>query len=246
MFTVPRIARIALVTAILGGVALALAPVGYRLGWWGLHFAFYYGLGGALVVSCIALLLALGAAIVAVRTAERHGLPLALAAVLLSALVGGLPARQYATAKTVPPIHDISTDTADPPAFVALAAARKAAPNGLDYEGAKLAEKQKTGYPDIATLHSTLPPAELFARAAASVASLGWAVAESSSADGRIEASDTTPFFGFTDDIVIRVRAANNGSALDVRSMSRIGKSDVGTNAARVRRFLARVKASGA
>jgi len=246
MFTAPRIARIALVAALLGGVALALAPVGYRLGWWQLHFAFYYGLGGALIASCAALILALGAVIIATRSTERRGLPVALAAVLLSVFVGGLPARQYATAKTVPPIHDISTDTADPPVYVALAAARKAAPNGIDYGGAKVAEMQKEAYPDIATLHSTLPPAGLFAHAATSVASLGWSVAESSAADGRIEASDTTPFFGFTDDIVIRVRAADNGSALDVRSMSRIGKSDVGTNAARVRRFLARVKASGA
>ncbi len=198
-----------------------------------------------MIVSCVALLLALGAVILAVRTKERRDLPLALAAVLLSVFVGGLPARQYATAKTVPPIHDISTDTADPPAYVALAAARKAAPNGLDYGGAKVAEMQKEAYPDIVTLHSSLPPTELFARAAATVASLGWSVAESSSTDGRIEASDTTPFFGFTDDIVIRIRTADSGSALDVRSMSRIGKSDVGTNAARVRRFLARVKSSG-
>src|SRR5258706_16336422 len=98
MFTAARIARIALVAALLGGVALALAPVGYRLGWWELHFAFYYGLGGGLFASCRGLLLALGAVILALGTQERRGLALALAAGLLGVFGAGLPAPPYATA----------------------------------------------------------------------------------------------------------------------------------------------------
>ena len=60
-------------------------------------------------------------------------------------------------------------------------------------------------------------------------------------ADGRIEATDTTFWFGFKDDVVVRVQPADNGSRIDVRSESRVGKSDVGTNARRIRAYLAKL-----
>jgi len=175
-----------------------------------------------------------------------QGFRLALVGVVLGAVVGGYPAAQLAKARRVPPIHDVTTDTANPPVFVALAQARRSAPNGLDYAGGKVADLQKQAYPDVATLRSTLAPADLFARAAKAAAEDGWQVVEAAPQDGRLEATATTRMFGFKDDIVVRVRAADKGSELDMRSMSRIGQSDVGANAARIREFMDKLRAAGA
>jgi len=70
---------------------------------------------------------------------------------------------------------------------------------------------------------------------------MGWRVVSSAPAEGRLEASDTTRWFGFTDDIVVRVTAAPNGSRIDVRSASRVGRSDLGVNARRIRAFQGQV-----
>jgi MFS family permease len=241
-----RIARAGLWIAIAGAIALALAPVGYRMGAWSLGVAFYYGIGGATVAGGVAVIVSLIAAILARRAAGAAGFGTALAGVVIGAIVGGYPATQIAAARSVPAIHDITTDVANPPVFVALAAARKAAPNGLDYEGAAVAGLQKQAYPDITTLRSRLAPAELFDRAAKLAVESGWEVAAAVPAEGRIEATATTRMFGFKDDVVIRVRPAEGGSELDMRSMSRLGKSDIGTNAARIRAFMKALKAADA
>jgi len=241
-----RIARIGLWIAIAGGIMLALAPIGYRGGWWPLRFSFYYLMGGAVVVGALAVIVSLIAAFLTRRTSGARGFAVALAGVLLGALVGGYPASQITKARRVPPIHDITTDMANPPNFVALAQARRSAPNGLDYAGAEVADQQKRAYPEVTTLRSTLAPADLFARAAKICTDSGWQVVDQAPNDGRIEATATTSLFGFKDDIVLRVRAAEKGSELDMRSMSRIGRGDVGTNAARIRAFMEKLRASGA
>jgi uncharacterized protein (DUF1499 family) len=82
------------------------------------------------------------------------------------------------------------------------------------------------------------PPARAFERALAVARAQGWEIVAAVPAEGRIEATDTTRFFGFKDDIVIRVKAEGAGSRVDVRSLSRVGKSDVGKNASRIRAYL--------
>jgi Protein of unknown function (DUF1499) len=241
-----RVAQSGLLLAIAGAVVLALAPLGYRLGWWPLRVSFYYGMGGALVIGAVAVIVSLAGAFLTRGAPAAAGLRLALAGVLIGALVGGYPAAQIAKARRLPPIHDITTDMANPPAFVALAPERRTAPNGLDYAGGKVAQLQAAAYPDVKTLQSALAPAELFARAAKLAVADGWKVAAVVPEDGRIEATATTAMFGFKDDIVIRVEAAEKGSVLDMRSMSRIGQSDVGKNAARIRAFLDQLRAAGA
>ena len=144
-------------------------------------------------------------------------------------------------AKSLPFIHDITTDTSDPPAFVALLPARKAAPNGADYDPKVAAEQQK-GYPDIQPLTLKAAPAQALQRAVEVARASGWEVVASDASAGRIEATATTTFFGFKDDIVIRIRPDGaGGSRVDMRSVSRVGVSDVGANAARIREFLARL-----
>jgi len=241
-----RVAQVGLWIAIVGVIWLALAPVGYRMGWWPLRFSLYYGVGGTAVIGALAVIVSLVGAFLTRRVSGAPGFGVALAGVLLGAVVGGYPAAQVTKARSVPPIHDVTTDPANPPVFVALAEVRRAAPNGLDYAGTKIADQQKKAYPDVTTLRSPLAPADLFARAAKLAADAGWQLADSAPQDGRIEATATTRMFAFKDDIVIRVRAADKGSELDMRSMSRIGISDVGTNAARIRGFLEKLRASGA
>jgi uncharacterized protein (DUF1499 family) len=58
-------------------------------------------------------------------------------------------------------------------------------------------------------------------------------------AAGLVEATATTFWFGFKDDVVVRVVANAAGSRIDIRSVSRVGQSDIGANAARIEKFLA-------
>jgi hypothetical protein len=241
-----RVAQVGLGLAIAAAIALALAPLGYRFGWWSLSVSFYYLIGGAIIVGALALVVSLAGAFLTRRGPGARGFGTALAGVVLAVIVGGYPAAQLAKARRVPPIHDVTTDTANPPVFVALAQVRRAAPNGLDYAGSMVAELQKQAYPDVTTLRSALPPADLFARATKAAAEAGWDVVDTAPQDGRIEATATTRMFGFKDDVVIRVRAAEKGSELDMRSMSRLGQSDVGANAARIRAFFEKLRAGGA
>jgi uncharacterized protein (DUF1499 family) len=121
---------------------------------------------------------------------------------------------------------------------VAIAPLRADAPNGVDY-ATDPAEQQKA-YADIQTFRSPLPKGELFDQALAAAEAQGWEIVATSRDEGRIEATDTTLWFGFKDDVVIRVVAEETGgSKLDIRSMSRVGKSDLGKNADRIRKFLA-------
>jgi uncharacterized protein (DUF1499 family) len=161
-----------------------------------------------------------------------------IAALAIAAIAVTPPLMMLSTAKSVPLIHDISTDLADPPAFVALAEARKASPNGVAHGGAQVAEEQRKGYPDIKPLVLKTPPPETVQKAIDVARGMGWYVAATDAAAGRLEATDTTFFFGFKDDIVVRIRPEGTGSRVDVRSVSRVGLSDLGANAARIRKFL--------
>jgi len=245
MATGARIARIGLALAMIGALAMVLSPAGYRAGLWGLRFSFYYLLGAAIVVGLLAAIVSL-IGLFRLRRSGGSGRVAALAGLVLGLVVSGYPVAQVVKARSVPPIHDITTDTADPPVFVALAEVRRAAPNGLEYAGETVARLQKEAYPELGTLRSELPPTELLALAAKVAVNLGWSVAEASSHEGRIEATDSTRLFGFKDDIVVRIRPSVRGSELDIRSASRLGTSDLGANAARIRSFLDRLRASGA
>jgi uncharacterized protein (DUF1499 family) len=161
----------------------------------------------------------------------------------LGVIAAGMPLKNINTARHSP-IHDVSTDRENPPQFVAvlpLRASAKAA-NSTDYDS-KTAELQKETYPDIGPLHLDVPPPQAFDRAQKAAREMKWDIVATDPAQGRIEATATTFWFGFKDDVVIRITADGSGSRVDVRSLSRIGKSDVGANAKRVREYLDKVKA---
>jgi hypothetical protein len=242
MSRVARVAVFGLSLAVLAALAMALAPLGYRAGAWGLRVALYYLVGGGLLLAVLSAVVSLVAAILAQRSESRAGLRPALAGLAIAVAAAALPVAQIVRARSLPAIHDITTDTGNPPPFVALAPVRRAAPNGIEYAGERIAQLQRAAYPDITTFRSTLPPAELFARAARLATESGWHITQAAPNEGRIEATDTTKLFGFRDDVVVRIRPDGAGCVLDMRSMSRVGVGDIGANAARIRAFLARLR----
>ena len=141
-----------------------------------------------------------------------------------------------------PPIHDITTDTSDPPLFVDVLPLRAGAKNTAAYGGSRVAALQLAAYPDITPVDLAIAPAAAFAKALATANAMGWALVAADPAAGRIEATATTRVFRFKDDVVVRIRPHTGGSRVDVRSVSRFGGGDLGKNASRIREFIGRLR----
>ena len=235
--TVSSVAVIGFWIGLLGCVLLMIDGPLYRAHMLGLGTALRIVIPAALFLGVIAVLLSV---IGLVRSGSKG---MAVAGLVLGVIAAGMPLKNINTARHSP-IHDVSTDRENPPQFVAVLPLRTAAKaaNSTDYD-AKTAELQKETYPDIGPLHLDVPPAQAFDRAQNAAREMKWDIVATDPAQGRIEATATTFWFGFKDDIVVRVAAEGSGSRLDVRSLSRIGKSDVGANARRIRDYLAKVKA---
>jgi uncharacterized protein (DUF1499 family) len=169
---------------------------------------------------------------------------MALAALgLLAGIVALGMAGRFRFGPAKPPIHDITTDTQNPPEYVAVLPLRANAPNKTVYGGQRVAALQRQAYPDLQPLMLNVPPPQAFDRALEAARDMGWELVAADAAAGRIEATDTTFWMGFKDDVVIRVKATDGGSQIDVRSLSRVGVGDVGTNAKRIRAYLNALKA---
>ena len=230
--------RVALLLALASAVTLALAGLGYRWSWWGVATSFSVLRAATIAGAGVAVLALIGVALTAIGRAWP-GLAVAITALVIAAIVVWFPLNLQKIARTVPFIHDITTDTDNPPAFVAVVAVRRDAPNPAAYDGPEVAAQQKQGYPDLAPLTLTASPDRTIAAAEATARALGWQIVAVAPAEGRLEATATTRWFGFKDDVVVRVAAAGTGSRVDVRSKSRVGQSDLGANATRIRAFLA-------
>lgn len=196
--------------------------------------------------SAAAVVFALAA--IAAWLAARQRVNRAKTVFLLSALIGLLaaapPAVLWYRVQHLPHIHDISTDTVDPPQYVSVLPLRLGARNSTRYD-AKVAPLQLQAYPDLSTIVLASPPDQAFQKALRVAGDLGWTIVDANQAALRIEATDTSLLFGFKDDVVIRINAAAGGSRVDLRSLSRVGGSDFGVNANRIRRFIARLKEAG-
>ena len=153
---------------------------------------------------------------------------------VLALVAVGLPMSMMSKAKSVPPIHDISTDLTNPPKFVAIVALRADAPNPVEYAGEETAKQQREAYPELTTQKYSQSTDQLFDATESAVNSLGWELVNADKSLGIIEATETTAWFGFKDDVVVRIRTTGEESFLDVRSKSRVGKSDLGKNAERI------------
>jgi uncharacterized protein (DUF1499 family) len=166
---------------------------------------------------------------------------------LLSACVIGLgvayvPWQLQQQARSVPPIHDITTDTLDPPEFIAILPLRAGAPNPPGHAGEEVARQQQEAYPDIRPYRIDAGADIAFEQALAAARKMGWEIVAADPAAGRIEATATTFWYGFKDDVVVRINEDKGGSVIDVRSKSRVGRSDLGANASRIRAYLEALK----
>ena len=236
------VVRLAAALVVLSALTLLAAPAGYRLGVLPLRTALLtvlrWGAYGAAAAAAVSVL-GLGFQLAQPRNARR-GVWLALLSLVLAGALFSIPAG-YRLGPRKPPIHDISTDTEDPPPFVAVVPLNT--PGRTEYEGEVIAAQQREAYPDLQPAMLDAPPAEAFERALAAVYRMRWQLVQADEPAGRIEATDTTFWFGFKDDVVIRVRPDGGGSRIDVRSLSRVGGGDAGTNAARIREYVETVSA---
>ena len=250
-----RIAALALIVVLLGMAVAALAGPAWQWGLWtvgtgftAVRWAVYaVAAGGAL---CIL------STLIAINVHGRDfasNAPVAVAGLVIASIVIYVP--YTASRPGNPPIHDVTTDLDNPPAFVEIAQPREhtGAPNTADYQRVwtrgelviNVPELQKQAFPDIQPVVLALQPSEAFEKAAETVRKLGWTVVSEEPEKGRIEAYDRTAWFGFIDDIVIRVQPSGTGSRIDIRSVSRVGLGDRGMNAKRIRNFVRTLTGSG-
>jgi len=228
------VAAAALALLIASGPGTRLGAWPWETGFSLVKWAFYTGACGAAIAALVTL------ASLLPRWRKGIGIPVAALVIALVAVI--VPYVVYKRAIGYPNIHDITTDVFDPPVFVALAPERAKAPNGADYGGMKVAAEQQKAYPDIKSLILKSSPQQAMQEAIDAARSMGWEVVASDVASGRIEATATTTWFGFKDDVIVRIRPeASGGSRIDVRSVSRLGEGDAGANAKRVRKFLAKL-----
>ncbi len=248
-----RLSWVALALSV-GGLAAALIAAGgsgtgawsFRIGFSILRYTFYAAMAGGV--------LAIVAFVLSRRSGGRTGW-LNLAAFVIAAAFGAYLMNQVSTARSVPAIHDSTTDLVDVPTFQTLPVRADNLENIPDDDRPDLAALDpenrwkaihREAYGDLRSLRLGISPAQALGRAEALVRARGWQVARVDRQAGMIEATATTMFFRFKDDVVVRVRpdpARSGGSIVDMRSISQVGGSDVGVNAARIRAFLADLQA---
>jgi hypothetical protein len=245
---VTPVARIAMVLAWLAlGVSLVavllllLSGPGARMEWWHFRTGFamlrwgaYAGLAGGA--------LALVALLTAAAYPLRRTLVVAGVALIVGATAVYLPWQWQRTSRAAPPIHDLTTAPDDPPEFRAIVPLREGAPNPPEYAGEEAASLQREAYPELAPAFLPGPADAAFGRALDAARGMGWEIVSADAAAGIIEASDRTFWFGFVDDVVVRLRDEGERVRVDVRSKSRVGRGDTGTNARRIRAYLRRLE----
>lgn len=244
------IQRLALLLLVLGPFVFLIAAVGYKMGWVDLGFALRkltFMVGPGLLIG--AMIMGLVGFLAGIFIKPQKGLVTCAIAFLIPALGMLYVLSTQAKLGDLPFIHDVTTDTQNPPTFSETMLAERAKIEGVntvDYvgkvdkrDGELVSVLQVKAYPDIRPLVLSDAPDVVFGRAQAAVKAMGWEIVTEDVATGRIEATDTTFWYGFKDDVVIRIQPSEGGgSVLDIRSISRIGGSDLGKNADRIRAFL--------
>ncbi len=254
-----KVVNILAALAAIAGLGLGLYALAGPLGVWLGMTDFRTGFSILQRVNPIANQVAIGALVITILAFSgllvfRLGNSTRLATLaLLGTVAAGLAyyvPESFRPTPGTPPIHDISTDTVNPPAYVAIAPLRADAANSMVYgsgsltDGTELTPEllgqlQREAYPDIVPQRFNEPVDVIFTRAVTAAESLGWDIVAAARSDGRIEATDTTFWFRFKDDVVIYITREGDETVLNARSLSRVGVGDVGKNAARLREFFA-------
>ncbi len=234
------LAMLALVLAVGAVAAALLAGYGTGRGWW----PFAGGLGALRYLMFVALAGVLVGLFARFRRRESH--MLSAIAIIVGLAFSAYLLSLYRTATSVPAIHDVTTNLDDPPQFVALELRK----DNLDkipdlgrpgWEALPPLERWKAvhaeSYGDLKPVRLAVSPGEAIGRAEALARTRGWAIASAEPQAGQLEATATTRFFRFKDDVIVRARPEGAGSVVDLRSVSRVGTSDLGVNAKRLRDF---------
>ena len=232
-----RVSLAAAIVAVVALLMLTIAGPGYRIGLFSLEvaqlgimrWAAYAGAAGALLSA------------IAIFWGRRHTLraaqAVAVAALIASLVAMAIPIQWQRRERAVPPIHDISTDLENPPVFKAVVPLRAEAPNTLE-RPPLVNDQQRKGYPDIQPVTMAAPPDRAFDDALQTAQAMEWEIVSADKSSGTIEATDTTTWFGFEDDVAVRLTPWGSGTRVDVRSVSRVGVGDTGRNARRIQEFL--------
>lgn len=230
------LAVIGLVLAVACALGAVLSGIGYRMDLWHFRTGFmiirwaFFGALAAALLSVLGLIIA--------RGKPRQVLVAGLLGLVIGAVTAYIPWNWKQTLDSYPYIHDITTDVQNPPGFVAVIALRKEGDHTVEYDGPEVAEQQRQAYPDLITLIIPTETDRVFAAAEAALRAMKLNVVDANAEEGRIEATHTSMLYGFTDDVVVRIVADGAGTKVDVRSKSRVGRSDLGQNAKRIRAFL--------
>ncbi|WP_407176227.1 DUF1499 domain-containing protein [Bradyrhizobium sp. STM 3562] len=198
---------------------------------------------GALALAGLSILIGF-AGFAAIWQNGTRGMSRILLAFLIDALVLAYPAYLVFQYRRLPPIHDITTDPIDPPRFEALSRLRTGEDtNPAGYAGLYSAEQQRKAYPDIEPVSLEIPVDRAYALALRLANKRKWLIIDERPPQpprgiGRIEAVARTPIMGFREDVSIRVQPDGEDSRVDIRSSSRYFQSDLGSNAARISKFI--------
>ena len=236
-----RLLPVLVVVSIIVAWSFPLLALGVRFDLWGVLVALPMMAGAALTAAII-----MGLAGVCLLSAIRRQEQAAVHRAILVVLVLVVPVATVfhfgLKASQSPVIYDVSTDWGQPPAIAAISNVRPDSANPLQ-GAADVKALQLEHYPDVQGLVLAQSAASILQKAVFVATELGWRVEAVNEQAGILEATDRTFWFGFVDDITVRIHASpEGGSRVDVRSVSRVGKSDLGKNADRIRVFLAAIK----
>jgi len=228
---------LAVVLAVVGLITLGVAGPGSRWGWW--HFGrgfqlLRWGAIGGIAAAAVGLL----GVVLALALRRWRWAGVGALALLVGLGTVGVPYTMLQRARAAAAIHDITTDFQDPPQFRAVLEHRTGALNPPEYDGPVVAALQQRAYPDIGPAIFQEDEPAVFDAVQAVAKRMGWQVVVAVPEHRRLEATVTSTWFGFKDDVVVRLRPDPLGTRVDVRSKSRVGRSDLGANARRVRAFL--------
>jgi uncharacterized protein (DUF1499 family) len=228
--------RILFYLSLLAVVVFVASGYGYQWEIWSLGTAFTlltYGAYASIGLAVIGLV-----SIWFLRKKRAKAVIMAVLAVLLTSVVSVTALYWQQRAQSVPPIHDITTDLDNPPEFSAIVRLRAEAPNPPEYAGPETAEAQREAYPEIKPVILAVNLQNVMDAAVMLITEREWKLVAINRNEGRIEATEKLAWFGFKDDVVLRFTETMEGTQVDMRSKSRIGRGDVGVNAKRIEEFL--------
>lgn len=233
-----RIGTLLLIIAFSAVLAVAVMIFGARLGLWDPIIGFGYIRNYLNPIGLSVLALSTLGLIYQWITRNRTGALKSLVAVFIGlSLTAPMIHGMIQPVKRGPAIHDITTDTTNPPKFLVLDDTRAGAKNSLIYAGEEVAAVQRKLYPYIKPIQANLSAEDAYEKALDIAQNKGWKIVAGFPEALHFEATAQTTFFGFIDDVVVKVTPINNKSRVDIRSVSRIGRSDKGVNAARIVEF---------